>query len=73
MGLGWATERIAQLAKRTRDESFVTHLPDGTRVNQTLAVGSTGGATLDDEENCLTKKLFSAGLGAAFMGNQARV
>jgi formate dehydrogenase major subunit len=51
----------------------VTHLPDGTRVNQTLAVGSTGGATLDDEENCLTKKLFSAGLGAAFMENQARV
>jgi formate dehydrogenase major subunit len=71
--LDWAMERIAQLTKRTRDESFVTHLPDGTRVNQTLAIGSMGGATLDNEENYLIKKLFSAGLGAVFIENQARV
>ena len=39
-------ERIAQLVKRTRDETFVRELPDGTVVNHTLAIGSLGGATL---------------------------
>jgi formate dehydrogenase major subunit len=66
-------ERIAQLAKRSRDESFVSRLPDGTRVNHTLAMASMGGATLDNEENYLIKKLFSAGLGMVFVENQARV
>lgn len=71
--LDWAMERIAQLTKRTRDETFLRDLPDGTRVNHTLAIGSLGGATLDNEENYLIKKLFSAGLGAVFIENQARV
>jgi formate dehydrogenase major subunit len=71
--LDWAMERIAALTKRTRDESFLSCLPDGTRVNHTLAIGSMGGATLDNEENYLIKKLFSAGLGAVFIENQARV
>jgi formate dehydrogenase major subunit len=71
--LDWAMERIAALTKRTRDESFLSRLPDGTRVNHTLAIGSMGGATLDNEENYLIKKLFSAGLGAVFIENQARV
>ena len=35
--LDWAMERIAQLVKRTRDETFVRELPDGTTVNHTLA------------------------------------
>ena len=71
--LDWAMERIAELTRRTRDESFVSRLPDGTRVNHTLALGSMGGATLDNEENYLIKKLFSAGLGMVFIENQARV
>src|SRR5205814_1172874 len=61
--LGWAMDRIAYLVKRTRDESFVRNLPDGTPVNHTLAIGSLGGATLDNEENYLIKKLFAGGLG----------
>jgi formate dehydrogenase major subunit len=73
VGLDWAMERIAQLAKRTRDETFTTSLPDGTRVNQTLGIASMGGATLDNEENYLIKKLFSGGLGMVFVENQARV
>ena len=73
VSLDWAMGRIAELAKRTRDESFVSRLPDGTRVNHTLAIGSLGGATLDNEENYLIKKLFSAGLGMVFVENQARV
>jgi formate dehydrogenase major subunit len=71
--LDWAMDRIAQLVKRTRDETFVETLPDGTRVNHTLAIGALGGATLDNEENYLIKKLFSGGLGMVWIENQARV
>jgi formate dehydrogenase major subunit len=71
--LDWAMERIAQRVKRTRDESFVEALPDGTAVNHTLAIASLGGATLDNEENYLIKKLFGAGLGMVWIENQARV
>jgi formate dehydrogenase major subunit len=66
-------DRIAMLAKRTRDETFVTALPDGTPVNHTFAIGSLGGATLDNEENYLIKKLFGGGLGMVWIENQARV
>jgi formate dehydrogenase major subunit len=71
--LDWAMERIAQLTKQTRDETFVHKLPDGTVVNHTLSIGSLGGATLDNEENYLIKKLFSGGLGMVWIENQARV
>jgi formate dehydrogenase major subunit len=71
--LDWAMDRIAALTKATRDASFVAKLPDGTPVNHTLALGSLGGATLDNEENYLIKKLLSGGLGMVFLENQARV
>jgi formate dehydrogenase major subunit len=71
--LGWAMLRIAELVKRTRDETFVERLPDGKRVNHTIAIGSLGGATLDNEENYLIKKLFGAGLGLVSIENQARI
>jgi formate dehydrogenase major subunit len=71
--LAWAMDRIAFLTKRTRDESFVQALPDGTPVNHTLALASLGGATLDVEENYLIKKLFGGGLGMVWIENQARV
>ncbi|PWC36568.1 dehydrogenase [Azospirillum sp. TSO35-2] len=71
--LDWAMDRIAQLTKQTRDETFVETLPDGTVVNHTLGIASLGGATLDNEENYLIKKLFSGGLGMVWVENQARV
>ncbi|MBP2292780.1 formate dehydrogenase major subunit [Azospirillum rugosum] len=71
--LDWAMDRIAHLAKQTRDETFVHKLPDGTVVNHTLGMASLGGATLDNEENYLIKKLFSGGLGMVWIENQARV
>ena len=71
--LDWCMERIAQLVKQTRDETFVETLPDGMVVNHTLAVASLGGATLDNEENYLIKKLFAGGLGMVWIENQARV
>jgi formate dehydrogenase major subunit len=71
--LAWAMERIAQRVKQTRDETFVESLPDGTTVNHTLGIASLGGATLDNEENYLIKKLFGGGLGMVWIENQARV
>ena len=71
--LDWAMDRIAQLVKRTRDETFVRELPDGTIVNHTLAIAELGGATLDNEENYLIKKLFGGGLGMVWIENQARI
>ncbi len=71
--LGWAMMRIAELTKRTRDETFVERLPDGKLVNHALAIASLGGATLDNEENYLIKKLFGAGLGMVWIENQARI
>jgi formate dehydrogenase major subunit len=66
-------DRIAYLTKRTRDETFVRKLPDGKAVNHTLGIGSLGGATLDNEENYLIKKLFGGGLGMVWIENQARL
>lgn len=71
--LDWAMDRIAELTKQTRDDTFVEELPDGTKVNHTLGIGSLGGATLDNEENYLIKKLFGGGLGMVWIENQARV
>jgi formate dehydrogenase major subunit len=71
--LDWAMERIAQLTKQTRDETYVEALPDGRTVNQTLGLGCLGGATMDNEENYLIKKLFGGGLGLVNIENQARI
>ncbi len=45
---------------------------DGQRTRRTLGFASLGGATLDNEENYLYKKLFTA-LGAVQIENQARI
>ena len=71
--LDWAMERIAQLTKQTRDETFTDALPDGCVVNHTTAIASLGGATLDNEENYLIKKLLGGGLGVVNIENQARI
>ena len=71
--LSWAMERIAQLTKRVRDETFAEKLPDGRVINQTIGLGSLGGATMDNEENYLIKKLFGGGLGMINIENQARI
>jgi formate dehydrogenase major subunit len=71
--LDWAMDRIAQRVKETRDATFVEKLPDGKKVNHTLGIGSLGGATLDNEENYLIKKLFGGGLGMVWIENQARI
>jgi formate dehydrogenase major subunit len=67
-----AMDRIAELVKQTRDETFVERLPDGKIVNQTLAMFSLGGATMDNEWNHIQQKLMR-GLGIVAIENQARI
>jgi len=45
---------------------------EGNTLRRTLGFGGLGGATLDNEENYLIKKLFTA-LGAIQIENQARI
>jgi formate dehydrogenase major subunit len=71
--LDWAMERIAQRVKATRDAHYEERDANGVPVHRTLAIGHLGGATLDNEENYLIKKLFTAGLGIAAVENQARI
>jgi len=71
--LEWAMERVAQLVKETRDASFIERDDEGHVVNHTEAIGSLGGATLDNEENYLIKKLLCGGLGIISIENQARI
>jgi formate dehydrogenase major subunit len=74
--LDWAMDRIAQLVKKTRDETFqeTWKAPDGKdkKVNHTLAIASLGGATMDNEWNYVQCKLIRA-LGGVFLENQARI
>ncbi|MBV8694390.1 MAG: hypothetical protein JO183_02770, partial [Ktedonobacteraceae bacterium] len=56
--LDWAMDRIAQLVYETRESTFRETNEDGNPLNNTLAIGSLGGATLDNEENYLITKLF---------------
>jgi formate dehydrogenase major subunit len=67
-----AMDRVAELVKATRDETFVTETPDGKEVRHTLGIFSLGGATLDNEWNHLQQKLMR-GLGIVRIENQARI
>jgi formate dehydrogenase major subunit len=71
--LAWAMERIADLVQQTRARSFRATDEAGTPINQCAGIASLGGATLDNEENYLIKKLFTGGLGMVWVENQARV
>jgi formate dehydrogenase major subunit len=71
--LEWAMQRIANLVRETRDSTFVERDEKGLTVNRITTIAHLGGATLDNEENYLIKKLFSAGLGILPIENQARI
>ena len=70
--LEWAMDRVAELTKQSRDETFIERLPNGTTVNMTPAVFALGGATLDNEFNHVCQKLMR-GLGIVTIENQARI
>ena len=67
-----AMDMVAERVQRTRDAHWQKESDDGKPVNRTLAIAHLGGATLDNEENYLIKKLFTA-LGMVQVENQARI
>jgi len=68
-----AMDMIADRVIATRDLTWEDKGPDGvTKYHRTRGFASLGGATLDNEENYLIKKLFTA-LGAIQIENQARI
>ncbi len=70
--LDTAMDMIADRVVSTRRETWQDVDENGRRVRRTLGIASLGGATLDNEENYLIKKLFTA-LGAVQIENQARI
>ncbi len=71
--LDWALDRIAQRVKEVRDADFTGRDDRGHLLNSVRAMGTLGGATIDNEENYLIKKLFAGGLGVISIENQARI
>ncbi len=71
--LEWALDRIAQRLVAARERDFVERNAAGDVCNNLPTVGCLGGATLDNEENYLIKKLFNGGLGIVSIENQARI
>jgi formate dehydrogenase major subunit len=71
LDLDTALDMIADRVIKTRRE-FWEDESDGKRVNRTMGIASLGGATLDNEENYLMKKLYTA-MGAIQIENQARI
>ncbi|PYO17611.1 MAG: formate dehydrogenase [Candidatus Rokuibacteriota bacterium] len=67
-----AMSRVAELVKKSREETFIERLESGVRVNMTPAIFSLGGATLDNEWNHIHQKLMR-GLGIVAIENQARI
>ena len=67
-----AMDMVADRLWETRDRTF-QEKREGESLMQTTAIAHLGGATLDNEENYLIKKLFTAGLGMVCVSNQARI
>jgi formate dehydrogenase major subunit len=72
LDLDTAMDMIAERVIAAREHHWQTEDDDGRRVDRTLGFAHLGGATLDNEENYLIKKLFTA-LGAIQIENQARI
>ena len=71
LDLDTAVDMIADRVINTRREYWEWE-KDGKRVRRTTGIASLGGATLDNEENFLMKKLYTA-MGAIQIENQARI
>jgi formate dehydrogenase major subunit len=67
-----AIDMIADRVIKTRKQFWEWEDADGNRLRRTLGIASLGGAALDNEENYLMKKLYTA-MGAIQIENQARI
>ncbi len=72
LDLETAMDMVADRVWVTRERTF-EETREGQLVMQTTGMAHLGGATLDNEENYLIKKLFCAGLGMVCISNQARI
>jgi formate dehydrogenase major subunit len=72
LDLDTAMEMIADRVVAAREQTWQETDAHGRRLARTLGIASLGGATLDNEENYLIKKLFTA-VGAIQVENQARI
>jgi len=72
LSLEQAMEMVVERVIRTREETWQEQTEDGKPANRTLGLANLGGATLDNEENYLMKKLLTA-LGVVQVENQARI
>jgi formate dehydrogenase major subunit len=72
LSLDEAMDMIADRVIKAREETWESGSKKDGLLNRTLGFASLGGATLDNEENYLIKKLFTA-LGAIQIENQARI
>jgi formate dehydrogenase major subunit len=72
LDLETAMDMVADRVWETRERTF-EETRDGQMLMQTTGMAHLGGATLDNEENYLIKKLFCAGLGMVCISNQARI
>jgi formate dehydrogenase major subunit len=72
LDLETAMDMIGDRVWASRERAFVEAV-DGKPLMQVRTIAHLGGATLDNEENYLIKKLFAAGLGMVSVSNQARI
>jgi formate dehydrogenase major subunit len=72
LDLSTAMEMIADRVVKAREDTWQDIDEHGRKVRRTLGIASLGGAALDNEENYLIKKLFTA-MGAIQIENQARI
>jgi formate dehydrogenase major subunit len=72
LDLEQATDMIVDRLLESRSRRWQDADSGGRRLNRTMGIASLGGATLDNEENYLIKKLFTAA-GAIQVENQARI
>jgi formate dehydrogenase major subunit len=72
ISLDRAMEMIADRVIATREQTWQQRDENGRTLRRTMGIASLGGATLDNEENYLMKKLYTA-MGAVQVENQARI
>jgi formate dehydrogenase major subunit len=70
--LAQAMDMIVDRIVSTREETWQEETPEGHPAKRTMGIANLGGATLDNEENYLIKKLLTA-LGIVQVENQARI
>jgi formate dehydrogenase major subunit len=72
LSLDEAMQMIADRIVDTRDATWEETTPEGNPAKRTMGIANLGGATLDNEENYVIKKLMTA-LGVVQVENQARI